>query len=382
MKKFINYDFSEFINIMFSLKQKQDQFTLSKLKKELNKFFKDSNCKDILYTRNTDKVFFGMRVIPDISGDMAVNILQTDSPVRITDYYLEIDSKLFDLQLSSEELVAILLHEVGHLVNDSTPVDNVRKTIDLQLAKGRETLSISDSVNYRSLLAFAIKDTIRRYASIFEKNPDEEILADEFVFKCGFGDQLQSALKTVLKNTGKLTKGVDNKLIVLTWTLRLYKDVKFKRIAAIKSLKKAKSLSGSELEKREYDSVIRKLERIDDATLMESAFDDLKNKYMKKIDDMKYRGVKGLKSDLYELTMRAKNVDTSDEALLILRSINSNMSIIEDYLDNDKVEPERREEFFDVLEKYQDLRDHLVNKTLYKEKQLLNITYPEIRQKY
>lgn len=382
MQKMINYDFSEFVNIMFSLKQKQDQITLNKLKKELNKFFKDSTCKDILYTRNTDKVFFGMRVIPDVSPDMAVNILQTNDPVRINLYYLEIDSKLFDLQLSSEELTAILLHEVGHLVNDSTPVEDTRKTIDLELAKEKQTLSISDSVNYRALLAFAIKDTIRRYTSIFEKNPDEEILADEFVFKCGFGEQLQSALKTVLHNTGKLTKGVNNKLIVLTWTLRLYKDVRFQRISAIKSLKKAKSLSGSQLEKREFDSMIRRLERIDDDTLMESAFDDLKARYIKKIDDMKYRGVKGLKQDLYELTMRAKNVDTSDEALMILRSINSNMSIIENYLENDQIEESRRQEFFDVLEKYQELRDILVNKTLYKEKQLLNITYPEIRQKY
>ena len=382
MQKMINYDFSEFVNIMFSLKQKQDQITLNKLKKELNKFFKDSTCKDILYTRNTDKVFFGMRVIPDVSPDMAVNILQTNDPVRINLYYLEIDSKLFDLQLSSEELTAILLHEVGHLVNDSTPVEDTRKTIDLELAKEKQTLSISDSVNYRALLAFAIKDTIRRYTSIFEKNPDEEILADEFVFKCGFGEQLQSALKSVLHNTGKLTKGVNNKLIVLTWTLRLYKDVRFQRISAIKSLKKAKSLSGSQLEKREFDSMIRRLERIDDDTLIESAFDDLKARYIKKIDDMKYRGVKGLKQDLSELTMRAKNVDTSDEALMILRSINSNMSIIENYLENDQIEESRRQEFFDVLEKYQELRDILVNKTLYKEKQLLNITYPEIRQKY
>ena len=37
---------------------------LNDLKKELNKFFTGTECVDIIFTKNTDKLFFGMCVYP------------------------------------------------------------------------------------------------------------------------------------------------------------------------------------------------------------------------------------------------------------------------------------------------------------------------------
>ena len=39
----------------------------------------------------------------------------------------------------------------------------------------------------------------------------------------------------------------------MTWILRLYNNVKLKRLPAIKTLNKAKELTGSTLEKKELD---------------------------------------------------------------------------------------------------------------------------------
>ncbi|MCK9199342.1 MAG: M48 family metallopeptidase, partial [Bacilli bacterium] len=231
----IKYDFSEFRKIMFALKTDQSSTRLNQLKTELNEFFKDSKCKDVIYTNNTDKLFFGMCVMPIVDGDTAVSILQSDKAERFNAYYLELDSRLFSplLNLTSDELVAILLHEVGHIVNTPQPVEEVRNAVDIYLAKNKETLVISDSVHYREILAYGIKNSIRKLTSLFEYK-DEEIIADEFVVMCGYGPQLESAYSKIIKNTGRINRDVSNKLIVLQWTLRLYKNVKFERISALK----------------------------------------------------------------------------------------------------------------------------------------------------
>ena len=60
----IHYDFGP-INEIFArmiVNTKADNSDLNNLKKELNKFFKDSKCKNVYYTENTDKMFFGMRI--------------------------------------------------------------------------------------------------------------------------------------------------------------------------------------------------------------------------------------------------------------------------------------------------------------------------------
>ena len=147
-------------------------------------------------------------------------------------------------------------------------------------------------------------------------------------------------------------------------------------------IKKGKQISSSQLQKRDLERLEKNLKNIDLAALDESVFDDLKKLYKDRIDRIKYKGVKGLKEDYYELAMRAKNVDIEDEALVILRRINSNMSIIQDYLETEGLDPKTRDEVFEILEMYDELRTKLMKKDLFKEKELFNIVYPDIKQKY
>ena len=76
--KTIKYDFSDFNNIMHRIKDDPSSSNMRALQKELNTFFKDSKCEGVIYTNNTDKLFFGMCVMPVISGRDAVDILQDD----------------------------------------------------------------------------------------------------------------------------------------------------------------------------------------------------------------------------------------------------------------------------------------------------------------
>lgn len=378
MDKKLSYDFSEFEKILFNIKANPTPNLLVRLKNELNDFFKDSTCKEVIYTNNTDKLFFGMSIIPVFYGGQDIyEIIQSDEPYRVKYYYVELDSKLFSetLGLSKGELTAVLLHEVGHMVNDSSPMTEVRSELDQYLAKNKEHITISDSIHYKEILAYGVKDALRKVTSLFEYK-DEELIADEFVFRCGYGEELESAFRQICKNGYNINKDVDNKMMVLSWVLRLYKDVRLRRIAAIHTLNKGKALTASKLEKKEMDNVIRRLQRIDDDALLESTLSDLQDRYRDSIRQLKFKGIRGLEDDLYEYNLRIKNLETEADALLALRQINSKMSIIDDYVSTEKLDENEKKRWYNLLNKYDMLREELSKKTMYQNKTRLYINYP------
>ncbi len=163
------------------------------LQNALNKFFSDSECKSVLYTDNISKPFFGMCVRVYIGSSTVEKILTDDNQVRLSKYSVEIDSKLItEKMLNSSELTACLLHEVGHVIDDSTPVNVIRKAIDCNLLDSKDQIKYVDSSAYWDFLAYGLVDSFRRINSIFCRN-DAEIVADEFVVLCGYGEQLESA---------------------------------------------------------------------------------------------------------------------------------------------------------------------------------------------
>lgn len=360
----IHYNFDPLVTAMFNFKNDQSTSTLNKIKVELNRFFKDSKCKEIIFTKNTDKLFFGMCTLPVISGDTAVKIISDDDKIRISEYYIEIDSKLLEIGMTAKELTATLLHEVGHIVNDAGVIDDVRSALHSYLAQTNDHIVITKSVQYRELLAYALRDSVRRLRSMFFFHK-EEIIADEFVIACGFGPELESAYRKICKNSLRVNKEVDSKLLVLQWTLRLYKNVRLERIGAIRLLTKGKAMTGSALEKREFDIVTRSLQRIDDESIIEEAADmlvrDVSNTYKK----FKYKGMRALEDELYEFSLRAKNVEDQDEALGIIRQINVRLAMIDDYILTEKMTDHERERWFVLMNKYRTVREELSKKTTY-----------------
>jgi hypothetical protein len=256
----IKYDFSNLLEaceLVISNPERASSY--QNLRKELNKFFKDSKCTDIIYTRN-DSLFFGMCVYPVVSKLDVQMIVQDDGKYRFKNYVIEIDSKIFNpiIDITPNELLAMLLHEVGHIINDPNPVEQVRDAINVSLAKENTTLSIVDTVQYYQILAYGIKNTVRKMNSMFFIYRDGEVLADEFVMMCGFQDELNNVFRKLCKNGMKVNDDV-NKLAALTWTLNLYKNVELRRIPALKLLRRASSITSSKLDKKEYEIVANAL---------------------------------------------------------------------------------------------------------------------------
>ena len=227
---YIDYDFSVFIDTFQRMKDKcgATPTDLNNIKNELNRFFKDSTCKEVMYTNNTDKMFFGMKTLAMIDADDIYDYLVDDEPKRISTYIIEIDSHLFNpvLDLSVRELIAILLHEVGHLVADATPIEDARNALNAYLAENKDHIRISKSIHYKEILAYGLKDYISKSQSMFYTSDESEIFADEFAKAHGFGDELTSAYNKITSNNMKLYENSEvSKFIAFGWTLGLYKDL-------------------------------------------------------------------------------------------------------------------------------------------------------------
>ena len=394
----IRYNFDPLLMACADIIDSDGRKGLDKLKKELNLFFKDSTCKDILFTRS-DTLFFGMCVYPQVNQEVVSKILQDDQKVRFGVYTIEIDSKVLhpSLNITPDELLAMLLHEVGHIVNDPTPVDELRKIIALQLTKRGDSLNIPKTAQYYTIISYGIKDTIRKITSMLFIYKDGEVLADEFVHMCGFGDSLNSIFNKICKSGLRINDKSVNKLTSLAWVLSVYKKIKIKRIPALKLLEKMHKISGSQLEKREMEIMINAIKTIDDSNIQECCdytnkeiyyvFNESKteikqSKYAELRKSITIKNIRKFEQDLYEYKMRIRHIANEDDAYYLMRMINTRISVIEDFLDHERLTETEHKRWWGVLEKYYSLRDELANTATYRydySDSLIIVKYPEIK---
>ena len=95
------------------------------------------------------------------------------------------------------------------------------------------------------------------------------------------------------------------------------------------------------------------------------------------------KSIRGIEDDLYEYTLRVKSVDEQDEALIILRDINSRLAIIDDYLSDPNLSKAEIERWQSVRKRYMMLREELSKKTTYDDKYYgLFVKTPVIKSRY
>lgn len=382
----LSYDFSDLENVFDGglARSELNNRDLSIIRKELNKFFKDSTCNQVFYTDNTDKMFFGIIVNASIEEDGIYDYLMGTEDIRISRYNLEYDSHLFSptLGLNAKEIMALTLHEIGHVVNDATPIRNARRYLDEYLAKTGETVPMSDSHNYREILAYALKDFVAKDRSAFYTRDVDEILADDFARSYGYGYYLESAMNKIISNNSKLYTGTDvDKFAVFTWTLGIYRHLGTRRIPAIRTINKAKALTGSRIEKMEMDNLIRKITRIDDNILIEGTSDSgIAAKIKSRMRKMRYDTMRSLEDDFYELNMRIRNVEDEDDALYLMRQVNTRIALIEDYVNSEDLSSTEAKRWNESLEKFKRIREELSTSIVYKGKSYgLYVPYPDIK---
>lgn len=348
-----------------------DKIELNKIKECLNNIFPDSKCVDVIYTVNTDKMFFGIVTLPILSPNEILNIMTSDEDSKITTYKVELDSKLFSdmIDLSLDEITALIVHEVARLVNDYYPINNARYLIDKAVLDYGITLKMSEYVPYIEIIGYGIKEAARRSVSIFENNYLVPYYLDETY---ELTDSLRRAI-TKLENKGNLwDTEVDNKSIIIKWVVRVYTDILKYRIMSLHTLEKGIELTGSVLVVNEMKNMVKKLHRIDDYSLMQEAssiinfFNDSKKANLSALDRFKANGIKNYYDDFYEIQFEVNNMDNDrGTAVALLHKINSRMSVIDDYISTEpELNLQTKKRLADLYYKYDELRGNIASQKL------------------
>ena len=383
----IEYDFTELMSIFDSIKEaytaKPDH--LRAIRAELNKFFSDTECKDIMYTNNTDNMFFGIKVLPILDSDDIFEYLISDEPIRVEKYIVELDSNIFNpiVNLTSAELMSLLLHEVNGVVGDASPIENARNALNIYLSSNGEHIKISKSVHYKEILTFGLKDFMSKTNSIFYNFNPSETYADEFAAAYGFTDNIISAYTKLKCDNMRLYENMEvSKFIVFSWALSIYKNLRIRRVGSLHTLARAKDLTGSRIERMELDNIINRIKRIDDDTVIVESSDmmnTIRAKVKEKMRKSRINTLKLIDSTFYELNLQARNVEDEEDAIYLMRQINTNLSIIDEYRTSSDCDEYERSRWDQAFAKFDALREKLSNTITYKTKNFgIYVDYPDI----
>lgn len=376
MKEIVEKIDSVFLNILY-LKPEERLIAptvsiLSDLKELLNNLFPENPCKDIIYTENTDKLYFGIKVNPAMTAADAMTILATDENIRLLGYQLEFDSKIFDCGLSPEELTATLLFEISSMMDSYEAIDKVRALIDLNLLANDDVINLRNSANYSQLIIFALKDTLYKVSSITFKEDTDEIAANQLIQVLDLVDSAISAQQKIISSSYGIGDSVrEPKTIILQWMFMIYKDVKHNAGIIHDTLNDAKQFTASKLLKLEIDKTLQAVSNIQAQTIFENAslIKEYDNKGLSKLleislfKSLKKNGLRSIEDAYYEFAVRIKNCSTEEDAMYILRGISTRLSIIEDYIYNSpELSEAERKHYEMVAQKYRELREQVVNK--------------------
>ena len=360
---------------------------LTDLQNALNAIFDENDCTEVLYTENTDKLYFGIRINPWITPVDAVKILATDEDMKFNKYQIEFDSKIFDI-LDADQLVAVTLYELSYAMDNPSIFEAIRALVDLTLVGSDDVISIRDSVNYSQLIIFALKDTIYKLSSIIFRTEEEDITSNPLIQALSLEETILAA-KNTLDSVIVADSMRSPRIVILQWMLSLYQNIPINGMNIHDTLVDAKTFTSSKLEKSEIDKTLASIDRIDEKIPLKEDIDlhhffDMKHvsslNEASLFKSMRKNGLRALENELYEFTMKAKNVKEQDEAYLLMRGINTRLGILEDYLAREDISESERQHWEAVAMKYRALRSELAGKKIQDKQYGLFFDYNQLDQ--
>lgn len=312
----------------------------------LNEIFPENQCIDVILTKNTDNMFFGVIVNPTITNVDLMSILVDTDDVDLDRYVVEIDSKAVCL-LDPDDLAVYIVRDIDAMMNKGAIAD-VRAYLDILLAKQDDSIDLKNSINYSNILIYGIKHTMRQLTALSYNLNDKALSSSRLGTVVDRIKRAVPALSSVVQSP---------EMGILAWCLLIYRNLDTEYKEAIEVLNNAKSSTGSQVEKDEVDKVVKALRRASSESIAESVqYDMLHEKGFSLFKSLKKNGLRGIEDDLFEYKVRIKNCTEQEDAIYILRCINTRLGILEDYLDNNEVSDREREHWMSVMDQYRMLR--------------------------
>lgn len=373
---------------------------MDSMKKILNNIYHDFKCMNVIYTRNTDHEFFGCRIYPynremnnSNIADYFIGSYQDIEPAGFkpfTNYQIEIDSQLFTstAQLNSEEIATMIIHDIDAYTGNSPLVMFSSHFEDCLM--NMETVLCKQSVQKcPELFLFMMNESMRYMLSSFTMLPYNPLINYNDVVWDDRYPIVRTAIEKI-NHTFPETNAeciidyknysIRNARILMEWYLNIYTTLDTDRYPLV-LLKKSLNYNGSELFKTKVKTIINSLESSywNNIDMGESVSESYKPGFFAKL---KMDGLKSIEEDLYEYKMRLRNVETQDDAILLMRQINNRMAILDEFLiEHPELSEKDRQHWEDVFNKYQTLREDLSSKAVYNRKMYgLFVDYNALQQ--
>lgn len=374
--KITSFSVTNISNDINALKESPNRNALESLLSHLNDIFEDmhAKCIDIIYTKNTDGMPFGVYVFPVLSDKDVKDFLINGELFHVDKYKVEIDGRMFMYDMTSQEITAIMINNIYNMVNGTIPVEQMRNAIDAYFAKTGTSLQIRESIEYQKILELGLIDTLIKFTNCLYL--DSDVVSNPIMASLELESDFESALHTLFDRI----PGCDNsasrspKLIILEWCFHLYTDLEHERMPAMKQLHRSSDLTPSYYYKKIFDDLTIAINKIIinvpySVEVFESAITVLEEgKKGSLFSQIKYNGLRGIEDDFYEFMVRARNAETEEEVMYALKQINVRLSILDDYIRHENLSPEEKERWTTLYIKYCDIRDEIAKKKVYNKK--------------
>lgn len=334
---------------------------LSEISNILTKCF-GKNINVNIITNNSKDSFFVMSVIPDESviEKITASIMVNDKKDIVSELWkdcdnwtLEMDSRIFDaftVDLSAQELTALVLHEIGHVINTNAVSSKINNVIKYKIATSPVTAKVVMSNNsFSKLLHIPIIN-----GCIFNKTKaslKNELRADNFAVRMGYLSPLTSAIEKISKinnyekNTldSEISSGYDfssntisnlnmrrnhlNKAMFLNLMNRIPNGTKLKyNLNALESA----LFEGNEMNMITSETKMR---------LVSESVDKIIDSYYTEFLNFGRKSLRQItRTELDYIDVQIMDMKTNDDRLMILSYINSKLDLCDYYITiiNDK----------------------------------------------
>lgn len=364
------------------------------LRDNLNNLIESDNlyCTELLITNNTDKQMFGIYILPNMSDWQIARIISDEfgEEIKINEFRMEIDTGLFKRGYSSKEILAMLLCDLYGVMSPQM-VTRIRFAIEAcvcntgRAAAGYITKLITKKHEY-GIFRYVFTSFLR---NLYTFAGDDQVImpfgSEKHIHVIQALD-LMSIIEDIYKDrTVSLNGGTNpgSEINMIRWAFDLIDDLEMHLSDAIDTLATIRSMTGSKLE---YNLLTAALEDLKSGVDMSPM-----DKYVKEstilegfslFKSLKTNGLRGIEDDLFEYKIRIKNCEDEEEAMYILRQINTRLTILDDYVRNeDKLSESERQRWLNDIEDYRNLRYQLGQKKIGGKKQYgIFIDYDKLDQ--
>lgn len=227
----------------------KDKQAAERIQRTVNRLFKIDATVEVV--ENKHQEFFGMAVYPDKSlVDLIISELVHEGPKENrfstieklwgsnSIWHVEIDELILtdrNLNVNPAEMVAILLHELGHVAFSNTTVTRITRVVNYRVVKlNHKVRSILKWPRARKLLDLVVVEACN--VKNFVTDPlKEERYADQYAYDFGYGEQLQAFIQKLLevqgnKSINRTEKEMDQDVdTMVQWTLENVAELEFRK---------------------------------------------------------------------------------------------------------------------------------------------------------